>query len=68
MCFFVLDIFYPVFSVLRDLNLKSFTAKYAEKARRAAEPLYPDMLCATLRITLRLSAVKVPVFAVIDIE
>ena len=42
---------------LRILNRKSFTAKFAEEAQSTAEPFIVELLCGTLRKTLRLSAV-----------
>ncbi len=42
---------------LSILNLNVFTAKFDEKAQRATEFLFGELLCKTLRKPLRLSAV-----------
>ena len=49
---------------LSILNLNVFTAKFAEKAQRAAEFLFGEPLCETLRKPLRLSAVIFVTFSV----
>ena len=49
---------------LSILNLNVFTAKFAEKAQRAAEFLFGEPLCETLRKPMRLSAVIFVTFSV----
>ena len=46
------------------LNLNVFTAKFAEKAQRATEFLFGELLCETLLKPLRLSAVIFVTFSV----
>ena len=49
---------------LSILNLNVFTAKFADKAQRATEFLFGELLCETLRKPLRLSAVIFVTFSV----
>ena len=49
---------------LSILNLNVFTAEFAEKAQRATEFLFGELLCETLHKPLRLSAVIFVTFSV----